>query len=217
MSELNELSINDFAAELGSDSPAPGGGSTAALAGVMACGLTAMVARITLNKIKFKDSADVEVDPSTLEEIVTNSDTAREQFLKLINDDTDAFQDIMRSFRMPKTNDEEKERRKAAIQTTTEYASEVPLETAKLAIRVLGWVKELTKIGTTSAISDTGVAGSMAYSAVKGGVWNVKINLASIKDSGFVQKSNFEIEKILITLNRLWPEIQKSVEAKILG
>ena len=215
MTELNELSITDFTAELGSDSPAPGGGTTAALAGAMACGLTAMVARITLNKIKLKDSADIEVDLSTLEEIISNSDSAREKFLSLMNDDTDAFNKILHSFRMPKSNDEEKERRKSAIQAATKHASEVPLETAKLAIRTLGWVKELINIGTTTAITDTGVAGVMAYSAVKGALWNVKINLGSIKDSGFIQETNFEIEKILSSLNKLWPEIQKSVETKI--
>ena len=98
--KLDELSVIDFTAELGSDDPAPGGGSTAALSGALSCSLVSMVAKITLKKSK-----EPEVNVK-LKEIITNAETARIEFLKLVNDDTEAFNKIMESFRMPKNTEQ---------------------------------------------------------------------------------------------------------------
>jgi formiminotetrahydrofolate cyclodeaminase len=209
MSQLDNLTISDFAAELGSDNPAPGGGSTAALAGVLACSLAGMVAKITL-----KHSEDPEV-MSKLKEIITETDSIGNQFQKLINDDTEAFNDIMSSFKLPKDTESEKQIRSESIQTAIKHAAEVPLKTAQLGLHALSWVKTLTEIGLENAITDTGVAGLMAYSTINGGVWNVKINLGLIRDSEFVQETNLKLEKITQTTETQWVDIQSVVEAKI--
>ena len=209
MTEFDKLSIEDFVKELGSASPAPGGGSTAALAGALACSLIGMVAKITLKK-KVASNAQ-----NKLEKIVTASEGARDQFLKLITSDTLAFNEIMKSYKLPKSTDFEKDARFSSIQASTKHAADVPLQTAKLGLQTLEWVKELTEYGSENAITDTGVAGLMARSAIQGAIWNVQINLGSIKDNMFVQKTKDEVEKILTKTNNLWPEIQKQIKDKI--
>lgn len=207
--KLDELSVIDFSEELGSDAPAPGGGSTAALSGAMSCSLICMVAKITLKK---SQEPNVNI---RLKEIITEAETARLEFLKLINDDTEAFNKIMESFRMPKNTDAEKQVRSKSIQSATKHAAEVPLTTARLAFQALEWSKELTELGTKNAITDTGVAGLSAFTSLRGALWNVKINLGSIKDSGFVQETNLEIERMLEATNQIWPAIIQNVEKEL--
>ena len=198
MTELDKLSVEDFTAELGSGSPAPGGGSAAALAGALACSLVSMVAKVTLNKLEDEGIRD------KLDNMATESEQTRAQFLKLINSDTLAFNEIMKSYKLPKTTDFEKDARYTAIQAATKHAAKVPLNTAQLGVKALGWVEELTEVGSENAITDTGVAGLMAYTAVTGAIWNVKINLGSIKDTTFVQKTNEEMNRILSSLSEHW-------------
>ena len=206
---LYELSIADFSKELGSSSPAPGGGSTAALAGALSCSLITMVCKITLKRSK-EPKRNIR-----LNELLTDAENAQERFLNLINDDTNAFNQLMKSFKLPKDTDTELGLRTEAIQAATKHAAEVPLETAHLAVKVLYWTNELTDLGTRNAITDTGVAGLMAYSAFKGAIWNVKINLGSIQDSGFVQETNLELEQLSERVNHLRPELMNNVENKI--
>lgn len=207
---LYELSVSDFSKELSSKSPAPGGGSTAALAGALACSLVGMVSKITLKKSEKPDTNII------LKRLIDDSESTRCEFLILINDDTEAFNEILKSFKLPKNSEAEKQVRLNAIQKATKHATNLPLKTARLGLKTMEWVKELAEIGAVNAITDTGVAGLLAYSAVRGAIWNVKINLGSIKDSGFVQETNFEIEKILNSLNSTWKDIQTRVEDKIL-
>ncbi len=206
---LHELSIIDFTKELGSSNPAPGGGSTAALAGALACSLLSMVSKITLKNSK-KPAVNIK-----LKELLDKTEHNQKLFIQLMNEDTLAFNKIIKSFKLPKTTPDETIHRSQAIQDATKHATEVPLKTTRLALATLEIGKELTELGSENAISDTGVAGLMAYSALKGAIWNVKINLSSIKDSGYVQETNLEIEKIMESVNKLWPEIQRIVENKI--
>lgn len=206
---LDKLSIADFANELGSDNPAPGGGSSSALAGVLACSLISMVAKITLKKLK-DDTAR-----SKLEEIIIKSLEAKKHFLQLINDDTTAFNEIIMSYRLPKDTDSAQHQRSAAIQSATKHAAEVPLTTAELGLETLVWVKELTSLGAEQTITDLGVAGLMAKAAITGAIWNVKINLSTIKDKDFVSDMNKRINNIVNSQNTLWPMIRDAVENKI--
>jgi len=206
---FDKLSIADFANELGSDNPAPGGGSTSALAGVLACSLISMVVKITLKRLK-----DDKVR-GKLEEIMAKSMEAKKQFLQLINDDTTAFNEIIRSYRFPKDTDSAKHQRSLAIQTATKHAAEVPLTTAELGLVTLVCVKELTSLGVEQTITDLGVAGLMAKATITGALWNVKINLKSIKDEDFVSNMNKRINKIMNSQKTLWPIIKDAVENKI--
>jgi formiminotetrahydrofolate cyclodeaminase len=208
LTNLYELTITDFAQELGSSSPAPGGGSTAALAGALACSLIGMVGKITLKRSE---------DPGKnieLKKMVDESEEDQKRFLALVNDDTAAFNKILESFRLPKGSEPEKQARSEAIQNATKHAAQVPLKTARLAWKALERVKVMLELGSENAVTDTGVAGLMAYSALKGALWNVKINLGSIKDPGFVQETNFELEQLMEKINHFWPEFLKNMEGK---
>jgi formiminotetrahydrofolate cyclodeaminase len=211
--KLDELSVSEFSTELSSSSPAPGGGSTAALAGAMACGLISMVASISIKKLEEKPENNEIIE--RFKDLVNNSNNTRAGFLELITDDTNAFNDIMACFKMPKNTDNEKQERKASIQSATKNAAEVPLKTADLALQALAWSRELIKIGTSNAITDTGVAGAMAYSAVMGAIWNVKINLGSIKDENYVKEMKMKIQDIMINAKTYWYEIKLEIEEKI--
>ncbi len=209
--KLNQLSVAGFADELGSASPAPGGGSTAALAGSMACGLISMVVRITL-----KREEEIEgVQKRKLMEWLTDSDSTRKQFLDLINEDTDAFNEIIKSYKLPKSTNDEKQKRDMAIQRATKYAAEVPLSTAQLSLKTLARVKDLLEICAPQTITDLGVAGVMAYVAVTGAVWNVKINLGTMKDNDYVKEKQEKLNKIVKTASEHWEIIRNSVESKI--
>jgi formiminotetrahydrofolate cyclodeaminase len=209
LTNLYELTITDFTKELGSSSPAPGGGSTAALAGALACSLINMVGKITLKHSK-EPAKNIKI-----KNIIAESEEDHGQFLSLVNEDTAAFNQIMASFKLPKDTDHEKQIRSEAIQTATKLAAEVPLRTARLAWRTLGRAKDMVEVGTKNAITDVGVAGLMAHSALRGAVWNVKINLGSIKDPGFVQETNLELEKMMEKFHHLWPEFLLEVEQKL--
>jgi formiminotetrahydrofolate cyclodeaminase len=210
LTNLYELTITDFAQELGSSSPAPGGGSTAALSGALACSLINMVGKITLKRSEDPDKN------IKLKKMVDESEEDQKQFLSLVNDDTAAFNKILQSFKLPKDSEHEKQSRTEAIQAATKHAAEVPLSTARLAWKALERAGSMIDIGSENAVTDTGVAGLMAYSSLKGAVWNVKINLGSIKDPGFVQETNLELEQLMEKINHFWPEFLKNVEGKLL-
>jgi formiminotetrahydrofolate cyclodeaminase len=209
MTNLDDLTIKEFTEELGSESPAPGGGSTAALAGALACSLSSMVAKIARKKTKNESII------TKLELIIKQVSKANEEFLTLVNDDTLAFNEILNSFKLPKNTDDDKQKRKDAIQNATKNAAEVPLRTAELGLEIMTVIMNLTKLGSPQTITDLGVAGLMAHSAINGAAWNVKINLGSIKDEEYVTNTNNKLEKILEQMHYIWPDIRDAVEGNL--
>jgi formiminotetrahydrofolate cyclodeaminase len=209
MTKLDKLSLAEFVAELGSSSPAPGGGSTAALAGALACALTGMVASISLKK------SEDSVVQKKLKDIFNASKAARVELLKLINKDAIAFNKILKSYKLPKGTDAEKQARSVAIQSATCHAAEVPLLIAELGLEALNRVKDLITISSPQTITDLGVAGLMSHAAITGGVWNVWINLGSIVDEAFVSEITDKLEMIIEQMHYLWPEVREAVENKI--
>jgi formiminotetrahydrofolate cyclodeaminase len=206
---LDMLSINDFSDDLGSSSPAPGGGSVAALSGVLAASLVLMVSKISLKHT----SSDYE--RIKLEEIISKDERCKNQLLQLINDDTLAFNKITNNYKLPKSTEVEKQVRRDAIQSATKHAAKVPLKTARLGMEILEIVDDLTQLGYDQTISDIGVAGLMSYSAIIGAIWNVNINLNSIKDTEFVNQLKPEIDEILKQTDSHWTKIKNNVDDKI--
>jgi formiminotetrahydrofolate cyclodeaminase len=168
-----------------------------------------MVAKITLKRLK------EESNRGRLDDIIASTQQATGRFLSLVNEDTDAFNEIMSSYKLPKDTEENKTQRTASIQTATKHAAEVPLETAKLGVETLSWIKELTDFGNDQTVTDLGVAGLMAHAAITGAVWNVKINLSSIKDAEYVYEKEAEIKEITTFVSESWPEIKTAFENKI--
>ncbi|MCP4217715.1 MAG: glutamate formimidoyltransferase [bacterium] len=176
---LASMNTYEFADELASDSPAPGGGSVAALNGTLSAGLSAMVGNLTYGKKKYKEHK------ATMIEISEKGQLLKDFFTESIDKDTDAFNKIMDAFGLPKGTDEEKAARGAAIQDATKEATMVPfsvLEKSKDAAELALIVAEK---GNQNSLSDSGVAGLTASTAAEGALYNVMINLEDIEDEAY--------------------------------
>lgn len=189
--ELRKLTVEGFINETASSSPAPGGGSIAALNAASSAALITMVANLTLGKEKY---AAVEGD---MKEVAAKAGALKDDFLALIDEDSNAFNKIMAAFKLPKDTDEAKKARSAAIQDATKGAALVPFKVGQKANELFALAEEVITKGNQNAITDGAVAAMNARAAVRGAFLNVKINLGSIKDGMFVedlQKKMAEIE-----------------------
>lgn len=171
-----EMTVRDFQAALASSSPTPGGGTAAAISLGQASALTIMVCDLTLGKDKWQDGWNAA--NSALSSSVRIMSRAGE----LADEDSDAFDGVMSSFKLPKDTDEDKSIRRTAIRNATLGATETPFETAELALRLLKLLPELAIKGNANAVSDIGVAGLLASAACKGALFNVDINLDSLPE-----------------------------------
>ena len=171
-----EYSLEDFQDALASSDPTPGGGTAAAIALGQASALTKMVVGLTIGKEKWKSGwSDAEVAGDIVESIYQRAG----QLAKL---DSDAFDEVMASFRMPKSTDEEVSNRRKSIRMATLKAAEIPFETVQLGMKLLSCHQGLALRGNANAVSDVGVAALLASAAVKGALFNVEINLQSLPD-----------------------------------
>ena len=174
--KLAEMKVADYLAVMGSDAPAPGGGSASALCGAQGAGLAAMVAGLTIGKKKYEDVQDTCI-------AVRDGETAlMEKLTAQIDKDTEAFNLVSAAFKMPKETDEQKQARSAAIQAGTLVSTEVPFETMELALEALRIAEKLLGGFNTGAASDLGVAAWNLLTCVHGAWMNVCINIGSLKD-----------------------------------
>lgn len=203
---LKDLSIKDFIYETASDSPAPGGGSIAALSAASAAALIEMVANLTIGK---KGYEEVEEEMKELKGVASEY---KEKFVKYIDEDSDSFNKIMDAFKMPKNTEEEKKARTKVIQEGFKGAATVPLNVAKDAFELLDLAKKIIEKGNKNAVTDGAVAAMSARTAVHSALYNVKINLGSIKDEEFVNNTKKEIEKLESNVNKIEEEILNKVE-----
>ena len=171
-----EMTVRDFQAALASSSPTPGGGTAAAIALGQASALTIMVCDLTIGKEKWSDGWNI------AEKAMLSSVKIMSRAGQLADEDSDAFDSVMESFRLAKDTEEEKEVRRAAIKNATLVATEKPFETAKLALELLEFLPELASKGNANAVSDVGVAALLASAACKGALFNVDINLNSLPE-----------------------------------
>jgi len=201
--------MEDFLQDLASSSPAPGGGSVAALCGALGASLVAMVCRLTVDKPKYSQVSD------QLRQVLSEAEGLRQQFAQLVERDTQVFNTVMEAFRMPKDTDDQKRQRAAAIQGATRKAAEVPLEVQALSARLLELTQVAAAKGNVNSVSDAGVAAEMACAAARSAALNVKINLGSLKDQAWVA----EVEQSLLVtdnkLSSLYNNLNKMIEEKL--
>jgi glutamate formiminotransferase/formiminotetrahydrofolate cyclodeaminase len=176
---LLDLNLRGFANELSTDSPAPGGGSTAALCGALSAALSAMVSNLTVGK---KEYEDVQIK---IKDLATHGQALKDQLLHDVDADTVAFNNVMTAMRMKNKTDEQKEARAAAIEETSKKATLVPLEVLEKCLEALNLAKEVVLSGNKNSISDAGVAGLTAQAGAEGAFYNVRINLPDIQDEKF--------------------------------
>jgi glutamate formiminotransferase/formiminotetrahydrofolate cyclodeaminase len=173
---LRALRLTQFADELSSDSPAPGGGSVAALCGALGAALAAMVAALTWSK------AGMEARRPAMGRLGAEGQRLKDWFLEAVDRDTDAFNGVLAAVRLPKQTDEEKAARARAMEAANAAAAGVPLEVAEAAVHVLELALEAARDGNPNSVSDAGVAGACALAACEGASLNVRINLPGLVD-----------------------------------
>ena len=206
---LIDKTCKGFAEETASESPAPGGGSISAYMGALGAALGTMVANLSSHKAGWDDRWE---EFSLWAE---KGQALMAELLHLVDEDTEAFNRIMAVFAMPKTTDEEKAARSAALQVATLYATEVPLRTMKAAERVFEIVKAMAEQGNPNSVSDAGVGALAARSAVLGARLNVRINAAGLKDKVKAAELVGEADEIAARVVAMEQEVLKIVEEKI--
>lgn len=195
---LVDLNLKEFSDELKSSSPAPGGGSVAALSAALSASLAKMVTGLTIgNRCSENYSEDM---IKRLEKAGDMAEKAIPEFLSLIDQDTKGFLNFMDALKMPKNTDGEKALRKAALDKAKADILAVPRTVANKALTIYEAVETVVEIGNPSALSDAGVSSLMLDAAVKGAVYNVKINLPMVKDEEF-KKTVFEEAENLLTIS----------------
>jgi glutamate formiminotransferase/formiminotetrahydrofolate cyclodeaminase len=178
---LVSMSVDRFVDEVSSESPAPGGGSVAAHAGSLAAGLSAMVANLTVGKRGYEAAWD------DLSAVAERAQAVKDRLVRAVDEDTDAFKQVMAAMRMPKGTPEEKAARRAALEAGYLQATRVPLGTARACREAMALALVVAERGNTNSAPDAGVAALMARAGVEGAVLNVLSNLGSVKDEAFKQ------------------------------
>ena len=207
--KLADLTVRGFSDETASESPAPGGGSVSACMGSLGAALGTMVANLSSHKRgwddhwkEFSDWADKGI-------------AIQSELIRLIDEDTDAFNKIMEAFKLPKTNDQEKKKRRQAIQDATQNAIMVPFRIMETAYQALEVIEAMVEKGNPNSVTDAGVGALAVRSAVKGAYMNVRINSNDLDDKKFVEdivRKGKEIEQKTEEKER---EILKKVEEKM--
>ncbi|PKK90833.1 MAG: glutamate formimidoyltransferase [Candidatus Wallbacteria bacterium HGW-Wallbacteria-1] len=210
-SALAEMAVNDFLDLLSSDSPAPGGGSVAALNGSIAAGLVAMVANLTIGKKGFENHY------TDLGNMGVKAQNLKSLFLKLVDRDTDAFNAVMTASRMAKKTASEAQARLEALNAATVLAIETPLETIQTCEHLLPALNCICRNGNPNSISDAGVACQTLISAAKGAWLNVVINIGGIENSeirnDYMNQARNGMNRVVESANSLFIEIESSLIA----
>jgi methenyltetrahydrofolate cyclohydrolase len=206
---LTGNSITGFLAELKSDSPAPGGGSAAALVGAIGAALGIMVGNLTMHNEKYESVHEES------RKLALDLEACLIALEKYIDEDTAAFTGVMKAYKLPKSTEDEKQMRSQAIQEALKAASKLPFEVAHDCLHVLELSEKMLSIGNANAASDAAVAGRMAQAAMWSAIYNVRINLGSIKDRDFVTNLTGKIEDIVARSELLMAQLVKTADAKI--
>ncbi len=188
--QLADLTVSGFADELASDSPAPGGGSTAALAGALAASLAAMVGNLTYPKKQY-----LEYRPQ-MDDGGYQAQRLKEKLIRLIDEDTRAFNQVMAAFSLPKKTGEQQKVRKQQIEAANQQATLKPLEMMRTVKELIPLLELMEKHGNSNSLSDVGVGALAALTCVRGAALNVAINLGGLEDAGFVSEVRAEMQQL---------------------
>ncbi len=200
------LDVAGFVDEVSRDTPAPGGGSIAALAGALGSALASMVVNLSIGKGEY-DSRYEE-----LCELAGKAQAIKDDLVQAIDADTEAFNEVLAGIRMPRDTPEQIAIRSKTIQAGYKVAAEVPLRTAELCRQVLDLCQQAADIGNQAVMSDAGVGALMAYAGVQGAIHNVRINLPHTKDEAFVTKMKATLGSLLSESKEVCESIQQQVE-----
>ena len=203
------LNLRQYIYETAADSPAPGGGSASAYLGALGAALGTMVANLSAHKKGY------EADHDFFSQEAQKGQALCEGLLNLVDADTEAFNEIMKAFRLPKNSPDEKKLRKKAIQKATIQAIETPMNTIKLAYQCFDLIRKMALKGNPNSVSDAGVGLISAYAAMQGAALNVKINVVGLENESKKQEFLVQTNEYMAKAQTEFPEIMKLVEQKI--
>jgi len=203
---LVNMKVKDFVDEVSRGTPAPGGGSIAALAGAIGSALASMVVNLSVGKGEYDSSY------GELCELAENAQSIKDELIRAIDADTEAFNEVIAGIRMAKDTPEQIELRSKTIRAGYKAAAEVPLRTAQLCRQVLDLCQAAADVGNQAVMSDAGVGALMAYAGVQGAIHNVRINLPHTKDEAFIAKMKSTLGDLLSESKELCEAIQRQVE-----
>ena len=206
---LLKMNLREFCNETLSDSPAPGGGSVAALMGALGASLGGMVANLSAGKRGWDDKIKYFSDWAV------KAQQLKDELLALVDEDTAAFNKVMDAFGLPKESAEEKSARSAAIEQATKYAAEIPLKVMETASRSYELLSEMAEKGNPASISDVGVGALATRACIGGAALNVRINLAGLKDEKFKSALLKKLQQFSTDSDARFKEIDQIVEAKL--
>lgn len=206
-----EMTVVEFLDSLASGNATPGGGSAAALAGSMAAALVEMVANLTLGKKGFEDQE------SALKKMLEEANAYRQSLLSTIVNDINAYQEVIKAYLLPKTNEEEKRKRQEEIQKALKKAADPPLFTAATSLKVLKLCQQAIEKGKPQAITDAAVGALLAEAALWGGSLNVLINLSALEDKKYVQKMKKDLQRLRQEGEKIKQEIMTKVNNHLIN
>jgi glutamate formiminotransferase/formiminotetrahydrofolate cyclodeaminase len=206
---LAKMNLREFCNETLSDSPAPGGGSVAALMGALGASLGGMVANLSAGKRGWDDKLEY------FSNWAVKAQQLKDELLSLVDEDTAAFNKVMDAFALAKESTEEKAARAAAIAQTTRYAAEVPLKVMETASKSYELLAEMAERGNPASVSDVGVGALATRACIEGAALNVRINLAQLKDERFKTALLKKIEQISTDSDTQFEKIYQVVGSKL--
>ena len=206
---LAKMNLREFCNETLSDSPAPGGGSVAALMGALGASLGGMVANLSAGKRGWDDKLEYFSDWAV------KAQQLKDELLSLVDEDTAAFNKVMDAFALPKGATEEKATRAAAIEQATKYAAEVPLKVMETASKSYDLLAEMAERGNPASVSDVGVGALATRACVEGAALNVRINLAQLKDEKFKGVLEEKVRSVCAHSVAKFREISQAVETEL--
>ncbi|MDQ7829107.1 MAG: cyclodeaminase/cyclohydrolase family protein [Armatimonadota bacterium] len=216
-----EQRVGAWLEQLASRAPAPGGGSAAALAGAQAAALVAMVARLTLpaeaaeSRQAGQAAAGAADAPAEAAGALADAERLRAALVRAADEDARAFEAVMAAYRLPRSTDEERARRREAVQAALHMATAVPLRTAAAAVEVLETARRLAPVANPHAASDLGVAAHLAAAAAEGALLNVAINLKGLRDGEEVDRLRREAAEVRRRAQALREAVVRVVEASL--
>jgi glutamate formiminotransferase/formiminotetrahydrofolate cyclodeaminase len=206
---LLKMDLRQFCNETLSDSPAPGGGSVAALMGALGASLGGMVANLSAGKRGWDDKL------SYFSNWAVKAQQLKDELLSLVDEDTAAFNQVMDAFGLPKDSADEKKARAAAIEEATKHAAEVPLKVMETASKSYRLLSEMAEKGNPASISDVGVGILAVRACIGGAALNVRINLGQLKDEKFKSALVKKVQDICADSGTRFKEINDIVESKL--
>jgi glutamate formiminotransferase/formiminotetrahydrofolate cyclodeaminase len=206
---LVKMNLREFCNETLNDSPAPGGGSVAALMGALGASLGGMVANLSAGKRGWDDKLEYFSDWAV------KAQQLKDELLSLVDEDTAAFNKVMDAFALPKESAEEKAARSRAIQEATKYAAEVPLKVMETASKSYALLGEMAGKGNPASISDVGVGALATRACIEGAALNVRINLGQLKDEKFKTALANKVQEISESSDTQSKKVSEIVESKL--